>query len=239
MLKKILLMAVLPVALAVSPAALFSVAKLWSKVTVAISSFTNAKTAEATPGPKTPPGNSAGSTSVAMAATTPLAGAVNSAASTTSPSSSATPAGIPLANLADVLRFDVSLNWVMNRWPRVSAALAQLQLQGYRVPLVTGTAEDDLAGSLTYYFNPRQEVQRITFHGTTGDARKLVEFLVARYGFARRLTNDASSFVYEVPTPEKKAKSVLWIRPAQVLKTDDAARRYQLVLVLERPEEPQ
>lgn len=238
MLKKFLLVIALPVALAASPAALFSVANLWSKVTVAISSFANANTAETAPAAKASPVTSSGSTSVPMAATTPPAGVQNSAASPTSPTTSASPASIPLANLADVLRFDVSLNWVMNRWPRVSAALAQLQLQGYRVPLVTGTAEDDLAGSLTYYFNPRQEVQRITFHGTTGNARKLVEFLVARYGFARRLTNDASSFVYEVPTPENKAKSILWIRPAQVLKTDDAARRYQLVLVVERPEEP-
>jgi len=56
---------------------------------------------------------------------------------------------------------------VISRWPRVSAGLAELQLQGYRVPLVSGTTANDLAGALTYYFNSRQQVQRITFQGTT------------------------------------------------------------------------
>ena len=64
--------------------------------------------------------------------------------------------------------------WVLARWPRVSTRLANLDLQGYRVPLVSGTADGDLAGSLTYYFNSQQRVQRITFIGSTGDARPLV-----------------------------------------------------------------
>lgn len=237
MLKKFLLMVVLPAALAISPAALFSVASLWSKVTVAISSLANTK-AEAIPGVKGSAPATSGPGSISLSTTIPAGGA--DALAPASPASAAAAVNIPVADLAEVLRFDVSLSWVMHRWPRVSAALAQLQLQGYRVPLVTGTSEDDLAGSLTYYFNPRQQVQRITFHGTTGNAHKLVGFLAARYGFARRLTNDASSFVYEVPQPDrKKAKSILWIRPAQVIKTDDPAHRYQLVLVLERPEEPE
>jgi hypothetical protein len=231
MFKKLLLLVALPVALAASPALWFSLAGYWTKVTAAISSFAGANSAAATPAFAATPG------SAGAAAATPGAPAAKAGAA--SPASSSSPTGIPFAGLVEVLRFDVSLDWVMNRWPRVSAALAQLQLQGYRVPLVTGTAQDDLAGSLTYYFNPRQEVQRITFHGTTGDARKLVELLTSRYGFARRLTNDASSFVYEVPSLEKKPKSILWIRPAQVVKTDETFQRYQLVLVLERPEKPE
>ena len=68
----------------------------------------------------------------------------------------------PMPSLAEVLRFDVTVAWVMQRWPRVSTGLPYLQLQGYRVPLVTGTTVADLAGSLTYYFNAQQQVQRIT-----------------------------------------------------------------------------
>ncbi len=234
MLKKLLLMVVLPVGLAASPAALFFLNGLWSKTTAAISAFNSTKTATATP-----PARAAASSATRMNSATTSAAPAEKGTVALSPSvSSASPTAIPLAGLAEVLRFDVSLEWVMNRWPRVSAALAQIQLQGYRVPLVTGTAEDDLAGALTYYFNPRQEVQRITFHGTTGNARRLVELLATRYGFTRRLTNDASSFVYEALNPENKPKSVLWIRPAQVVKAEETYQRYQLVLVLERPEEP-
>jgi hypothetical protein len=142
----------------------------------------------------------------------------------------------PVYGLAEVLRFDVSPGWVVQRWPRVSAGLAQLQLQGYRVPLITGTAENDLAGSLTYYFNPRQEVQRVTFHGTTGDPRELVALLGSRYGFRRRLTNDPGVFLYERLDATGKPISFLWIRLAPVVKAEEPLDRYEVALLMERPE---
>ena len=49
---------------------------------------------------------------------------------------------LPLPSLAEVLRLDVTVEWVLQRWPRVTTGLPQLQLQGYRVPLVTGTKDD-------------------------------------------------------------------------------------------------
>jgi hypothetical protein len=52
--------------------------------------------------------------------------------------------GAPVADLAEVLRFDVTPGWVISRWPRVSTGGPHLQLQGYRVPLVTGTKESDI-----------------------------------------------------------------------------------------------
>ena len=82
---------------------------------------------------------------------------------------------MPLPSLAEVLRFDVTVEWVMQRWPRVTTGLPQLQLQGYRVPLVTGTSLSDVAGSLTYYFNARQQVQRITLRGTDRRSQRLGE----------------------------------------------------------------
>ena len=66
--------------------------------------------------------------------------------------------GVTARDLGEVIRFDGSPEWVMARWPRVTAGLANLDLQGYRVPLVSGTAQDDLAGSLTYYFDRNQQV---------------------------------------------------------------------------------
>ena len=64
-----------------------------------------------------------------------------------------------------------------------STGLTYLQLQGYRVPLVTGTTLADVAGSLTYYFNAQQRVQRITFRGTTGDPSVLATLLAQRLSF--------------------------------------------------------
>jgi len=140
-------------------------------------------------------------------------------------------------SLDEVFRFDLTIREILAHWPRVSTSLADLQLQGYRVPLVTGTAETDLAGALTYYFNSYQQVQRITFQGTTGDGRQLVEFLASRYGFQRRLTNDPSLFVYEVPRLGGPSQSMLRLKLAPTLKADLPHQRFDVWLVIERPEE--
>jgi hypothetical protein len=144
--------------------------------------------------------------------------------------------GAPMRSLAEVLRFDVTTGWVLARWPRVSTGLAELPLQGYRVPLVTGTAETDLAGALTYYFNAQQQVEKICFQGTTGDARELVGLLRSRYDFARRLTNDPGMFVYEVAGSGGEPTSLLTIRSAPVVKLNDPYRRFEIELTLVRPE---
>ena len=83
----------------------------------------------------------------------------------------------PVVGVADAFRFNITIPWVLANWSRVSTRLAETQLQGYRVSLVTGTRPDDLAGSLTYYFNPQQHLVKITFFGTTGDPNKLANQL--------------------------------------------------------------
>ena len=88
--------------------------------------------------------------------------------------------------------------WVLGAGLRVTAGLPDADLQGYRVPLVTGTREDDLAGSLTYYFNKNQRCQRITFQGTTGDARKLAAYLMRRYGFKQQVSSDPNLYLYQI-----------------------------------------
>ncbi len=138
-------------------------------------------------------------------------------------------------DLAEVLRFDVTPGWVTQRWPRVTTGLAQPQLVGYRVSLVTGTTPADLAGALTYYFNPEQHVQRITFRGTTGDVRRLVQILTTRYMFTRRLTNDPGVVLYEGLNAEGQPTNVMRIRAAWVVKANDPYRRFEIDLVMDQP----
>ncbi|MBN1589354.1 MAG: hypothetical protein JW888_07560 [Pirellulales bacterium] len=153
------------------------------------------------------------------------------------PVTSTTPLeGPEVRDFGEVFRFDVTTAWVMSRWARVSTGMAQLQLQGYRVPLVTGTSKDDLAGALTYYFGPEQRVRKITFNGTTGDATRLVQLLMTRYGFRRRVANDSGLFVYEAPHREGGVRSVLRIRPTAVVKANQPYQRFHLDLLLEQPE---
>jgi len=217
MLKKGLLVFV-PLLAAAGPIALFSAPDWWSRVAASVSPSASASSE----GRPSAWGASASS------------GGTDAPADPTAPGSLG---DVPMYDLADVFRFDLSPDWVVSRWPRVSAGLAYLGLQGYRVPLVTGTAEDDVAGALTYYFNPRQQLQRMTFQGTTGNAARLVSHVTSRFGLARRRINDAGVFLYVIPAPDGRAKSFLWIRPAPVVKAEDPHRRFEVAMVLERPEE--
>jgi len=143
--------------------------------------------------------------------------------------------GAPVRGLAEVFNFNVTADWILRRWPRVTTGLSHLQLQGYRVPLVTGTGTSDLAGSLTYYFNAQHRVQLITFHGTTADTRKLVQLLLTRHRFTRRLTNDPGMFVYEVADDRGKISSFARIRTAGTIKSNRPQTRFEVDLVLTRP----
>lgn len=141
----------------------------------------------------------------------------------------------PSPSLTEVLDFNVTVDWVMRRWPRVSTGLPQVELQGYRVPLVTGTGPADLAGSLTYYFNARQQVQRIAFRGTTGDPSALVALLSGRFHFARRLANDPGVVLYEAVDANNRSAGSLRIRSARVVKASQPYTRFEIDLAVERP----
>jgi hypothetical protein len=143
---------------------------------------------------------------------------------------------IPTVGLNEVLRFDLTVEWVLSRWPRVSTGLQYLQLQGYRVPLVTGGNLTDVAGSLTYYFNARQQVERITLRGTTGDPSVLVNLIATQHGFTRRLTNDPGLVLYEVVNSSNRPVGSLKIRSAQVVKASQPYTRFEVDLTMDRPE---
>jgi hypothetical protein len=133
-----------------------------------------------------------------------------------------------------VFRFDVTNAWVMGQWPRVSTRLADIDSQGYRVALITGTQPWDLAGALTYYFNKDQRVERITFRGTTGDTRPLVTLLCNEHRFVRKLTDDPGVHLYEV-VDRGQSISQLRIMARSVLYNNEPNNRFQIDLVLQRP----
>jgi hypothetical protein len=122
----------------------------------------------------------------------------------------------------------------MLQWPNVSTIPINSLGQGYRVPLVTGVREDDLAGSLTYYFGTDRRVQRITFEGTTGNADRLIAVVAQPHGFTRRSTTDPGLFLYQ-QTSGGKTVGELKIRSADVMRTAAPHRRFLVSLVLTRP----
>ena len=169
-------------------------------------------------------------------ATPPAVPGASPAPTVAVPASNAILNAIPTPSMAEVFRFDVTVESVMQRWPRVSAGLPYLQLQGYRVPLVTGGALSDVAGSLTYYFNAQQQVQRITFRGTTGDPGVLVNLLTTQHRFARRLTNDPSVVFYESVDSSNRPAGTLKIRSAPVIQANQPYSRFDVELAMDRAE---
>ncbi len=140
-----------------------------------------------------------------------------------------------VVDMGEAFRFDVTAAWILGRWPRVTAGLPDQDLQGYRVPLVTGTRDDDVAGSLTYYFTKNQHCRRITFQGTTGDARRLVALLHARFGLEQKITSDPSLYDYQNRW-NGRAISELHVRPARVVRASQPDGRFEVLAALNDPD---
>jgi hypothetical protein len=142
--------------------------------------------------------------------------------------------GMPGYPLAEVLRMDVTKEWVYQRWPRKSTSLAELDLYGVRVPLVTGTQLQDVAGSLTYYFTPEGRVQLIRFRGTTGDTTQLVAIVTQRFGLQRQPVLAAGEQLYQVRDGDNVLSS-LRTRPAPVLWASSPHDSFTVELDLQDP----
>lgn len=120
--------------------------------------------------------------------------------------------------IEQVFRFDLTPQSIASRWPRVSTVAGSDPDQlGMRVVLVTGTQPDDIAGSLTYYFDQHHQLQRITFTGMTRDPRRLLAAVVTPYRLRSQPTTDAAYYVGGDP---KDPTSEVIVRHMPVLVAD-------------------
>ncbi|MDX1964213.1 MAG: DUF6690 family protein [Pirellulales bacterium] len=137
------------------------------------------------------------------------------------------PADICLVGWDEALRFEVTEPWIMQRWNRVNTSVAHDSMRGYRVPLVTGAGEEDLAGALTYYFDQEHLCQRVAFRGTTGDPTKLVTYLSQRFGLEAVTSTEPGVHLYQIRW-NGRALSELKITPAPVIRASSPHLRYQV-----------
>ena len=141
--------------------------------------------------------------------------------------------GEPVESMGEIFRFDISPEWVMARWPRVTSSLADIELNGLRVPVITGSKLDDLAGSLTYYFDNQRRVQRITFIGTTGDDRRIAALVKEHYDLEPQPTLGAALYVRSW---NRKPVSARRIEASPVVRADQPHSRFNVMLELNRPD---
>jgi hypothetical protein len=149
------------------------------------------------------------------------------------------PVGTPIegfraTSIAEILRFDVTKEWVYQRWARKSTALSELDLFGIRVPLVSGTQLSDLAGSLTYFFDAQGRVQRISFHGRTADTSQIVALAERQFGMTRQATPVVGEQLFQLRRGED-VLSELRTRPAPVLWASSLHDSFAVDLELQDP----
>lgn len=139
----------------------------------------------------------------------------------------------PTISLESVLRFDISPRWVMQHWPHVSTTRTDGPLDGLRVPVITGTTPRDLVGSLTYYFDEQQRVQRISLDGIIGDDRHLVSAVTRRFQLKPELKPGVGIYALRW---NGKPVSVLWIRRMPVADREKGGPQHEFSLELNRPD---
>jgi hypothetical protein len=137
--------------------------------------------------------------------------------------------------LEEVFRFDVTKEWVYERWARKSTALAELGMYGIRVPLVSGTQIHDLAGSLTYFFDASGQVQRISFKGLTGDTTRVVALAMQRYGLQPQTTAIVGQQLFQYKHGSDVI-SELATQPASVLWSSSPHDSFAIDFNLQRPD---
>ena len=143
--------------------------------------------------------------------------------------------GRPVQDLGEAINFAVSPEWVTSRWSRVSTVLSELEYEGLRVPLVTGPNSDDLAGSLTYYFDKQHRVRRLAFDGSTGDPRRLIALVQSQYGLEQAPTLSAALYVTSwngIP------RSALLVSHPSVVDAGSPHLRYNVKLEINLPSAP-
>ncbi len=141
--------------------------------------------------------------------------------------------GVGFVSLAELLRMDVTKEWVYARWARKTTGLADPGLFGVRVPVVTGTAMTDLAGSLSYYFNAQGRVDRLRFHGQTADTTALLNIAQRNYGMTPQpgLAGEQLLQAFE----NGKVLCELRTRPDSVLWSTSPHNSFVIDLELNRP----
>ncbi|MFM7846527.1 MAG: DUF6690 family protein [Planctomycetota bacterium] len=140
--------------------------------------------------------------------------------------------GPAVSDFREILRFDMTTAEITRRWARVTSIPSDGQLEGLRVTLVTGIKSDDLAGSLTYYFDTKQRLQRINFSGTTGDATRLVDLAKGEFELRAEPSNAATLYVAR---RLRRPYSLLGIEHAAVMRADHPNQRLNLTLELNNP----
>lgn len=137
-----------------------------------------------------------------------------------------------IGELEQILQFNVTPAWIMQRWSRVSTIRSETGMDGLRVALVTGTELEDVAGSLTFYYDHQRQLRRITFDGLTGDDRRLVNLVCQQFNLRSEPGLGAGHYVSRW---NGQPTGVLRISHAPVVRAQRPHERLEVMLEVNQP----
>lgn len=139
----------------------------------------------------------------------------------------------PAVPLQEVLRADVTPDWVVSRWPRVTTMTGEIDWAGMRVPLITGNQPGDVVGSLTYFFDAQHRLRRLSLEGYTADEGPTVALACNTFGLRPEHSLGAGLYVYRW---NREPLSVLAVQYAPVVDAEAPQTRRKIMLEINRPE---
>ena len=142
------------------------------------------------------------------------------------------PNGPVVQSPVQLFRFDITTAHILSSWSRVTANLWEDGFEGMRVAVVSGTNPQDVVGSLTYYFDQQQVLQRIRFQGYTGDHTHLLAGLVQAYKLKSEPHLGGGLYVTRW---NKQPTIVVRIQHGTVVRFENALQRMRIDLELNRP----
>ncbi len=94
-----------------------------------------------------------------------------------------------------------------------------------------GSTPQDLAGSITYYFDTQRRVQRINVHGYLSDPTALVRLVTRRYSMQRMPSAGGDLYVADI---EGKKIGALRLLHPPVVRADAPGQRCAVLMELNR-----
>ncbi len=140
---------------------------------------------------------------------------------------------LPVQDLGQVFRFDWTADAIAQRWERVSVIEEGDGLRGLRVAFVSGINPSDIHGSLTFYFDRSQGLQRIGFRGWTGDPSALVGLMQGTYGLQARKSNLSGCYT---SSSWGRTRGVLLLKPPAVIRAELPLQKVAILLDLVNPQ---
>lgn len=139
---------------------------------------------------------------------------------------------MPIQDLGQVIRFDWTPEMITQRWERVSVIEEGDGLRGLRVAFVSGVNATDIHGSLTFYFDPSQVLQRIGFRGWTGDPAAIVSLAQNTYQLQPRRSSLSGCYT---SSSWGRTKGILLLKPPAVIRAELPQQRMAILLDLVNP----